>query len=233
MRTRGRIEDAIIELDIVNEAELPEVHRDRPQHPLRLRPRSSRRRSFEPRVLAKVSAITATLHGVFPVLLDDRNTTLSVRDGGSRQRRRAARDPASPRACGTYAPSSPGRRRSARPSRTTTGATRPSFSSLLRPVNSFDEILYTNSNNPVRARVDDARARIDHVHERASMTRTSGGGPAAGARANDARAAGARGAHAGGADAHCRRCTCSRRTRRPRRRRRCPRRSSRRRRCPR
>ncbi|WP_437943740.1 HD domain-containing phosphohydrolase [Sorangium sp. So ce281] len=167
MRTRGRIEDVIIELDIVNEAELLKfiatVHNTRFVSTEKLS-----KAIIEPRVLAKVSAITATLHGVFPVLLDDRNTTLSVATAdpdndvalheirlaaGVRDVRAIVARPAAVRAAIAYH------------YRGDTTA----FNSLLRPVNSFDEILYTNSNNPFeRASMTHERASI--THERASMT---------------------------------------------------------------
>ncbi|WP_437590588.1 HD domain-containing phosphohydrolase [Sorangium sp. So ce1000] len=174
MRTRGRIEDAIIELDIVNEAELLKfiatVHNTRFVSTEKLS-----KAIIEPRVLAKVSAITATLHGVFPVLLDDRNTTLSVATAdpdndaalheirlaaGVRDVRAIVARPAAVRAAIAYH------------YRGDTTA----FSSLLRPVNAFDEILYSNSNSPFeRGSMTHERASMTHerasiTHERASMT---------------------------------------------------------------
>ncbi|WP_437677463.1 HD domain-containing phosphohydrolase [Sorangium sp. So ce131] len=155
MRLRGRIEDAIIELDIVNEAELLKfiatVHNTRFVSTEKLS-----KAIIEPRVLAKVSAITATLHGVFPVLLDERNTTLSVATAdpdndaalheirlaaGVRDVRAIVARPAAVRAAIAYH------------YRGDTTA----FNSLLRPVSSFDEILYNNSNNPFE------RASIPHA----------------------------------------------------------------------
>src|SRR5262245_5864416 len=77
IRNRARIEDAIIDLDIMSEADLLKfvatIHNTRFVSTEKLS-----KAIIEPRVLAKVSAVTATLHGVFPVLLDDRGTTLSV-----------------------------------------------------------------------------------------------------------------------------------------------------------
>src|SRR5436190_20909696 len=65
MRLRTRIEDAIIELDILNEADLLKyiatVHNTRFVSTEKLA-----KAIIEPRVLAKVSAITATLHTVLP-----------------------------------------------------------------------------------------------------------------------------------------------------------------------
>ncbi|MGK4007674.1 HD domain-containing phosphohydrolase [Sorangium sp. So ce1036] len=160
MRMRGRIEDAIIELDILNEAELLKfiatVHNTRFVSTEKLS-----KAIIEPRVLAKVSAITATLHGVFPVLLDERNTTLSVATAdpdndvalheirlaaGVRDVRAIVARPAAVRAAIAYH------------YRGDTTA----FNALSRPVSSFDEILYNNSNNPFE------RASIPH--ERMSMT---------------------------------------------------------------
>ncbi|XYH98958.1 HD domain-containing phosphohydrolase [Sorangium sp. So ce1128] len=175
MRTRGRIEDAIIELDIVNEAELLKfiatVHNTRFVSTEKLS-----KAIIEPRVLAKVSAITATLHGVFPVLLDDRNTTLSVATAdpdndvalheirlaaGVRDVRAIVARPAAVRAAIAYH------------YRGDTTA----FNSLLRPVSSFDEILYNNPNNnpfertaTMHERTSMTNERASMMHERASMT---------------------------------------------------------------
>lgn len=142
-RLRTRIEDAIIELDILNEADLLKfiatVHNTRFVSTEKLS-----KAVIEPRVLAKVSAITATLHGVFPVLLDDRNTTLSVATAdpdndvalheirlaaGVRDVRAIVARPAAVRAAIQYH------------YRGDSAA----FSALLRPVNSFDESLYNNN----------------------------------------------------------------------------------------
>ncbi|MGK3997319.1 HD domain-containing phosphohydrolase [Sorangium sp. So ce1024] len=167
MRTRGRIEDAIIELDIVNEAELLKfiatVHNTRFVSTEKLS-----KAIIEPRVLAKVSAITATLHGVFPVLLDERNTTLSVATAdpdndaalheirlaaGVRDVRAIVARPAAVRAAIAYH------------YRGDTTA----FNSLLRPVSSFDEILYNNANNNPFERTSAAHDRASMTHERASI----------------------------------------------------------------
>ncbi|KYF69912.1 response regulator [Sorangium cellulosum] len=167
MRTRGRIEDAIIELDIVNEAELLKfiatVHNTRFVSTEKLS-----KAIIEPRVLAKVSAITATLHGVFPVLLDERNTTLSVATAdpdndvalheirlaaGVRDVRAIVARPAAVRAAIAYH------------YRGDTTA----FNSLLRPVNSFDEVLYNNANNNPFERTSTAHERASMTHERAPM----------------------------------------------------------------
>lgn len=76
-RQRSRIEDAIIELDILSEADLLKfiatLHNTRFVSSEKLS-----KAIIDSRVLSKVSAVTATLHGVFPVLLDDRASTLSV-----------------------------------------------------------------------------------------------------------------------------------------------------------
>ncbi|WP_437508643.1 HD domain-containing phosphohydrolase [Sorangium sp. So ce1099] len=167
MRTRGRIEDAIIELDIVNEAELLKfiatVHNTRFVSTEKLS-----KAIIEPRVLAKVSAITATLHGVFPVLLDERNTTLSVATAdpdndvalheirlaaGVRDVRAIVARPAAVRAAIAYH------------YRGDTTA----FNSLLRPVSSFDEILYNNPNNNPFERTSTMHERTSMTNERASM----------------------------------------------------------------
>ncbi|WP_437307568.1 HD domain-containing phosphohydrolase [Sorangium sp. So ce388] len=167
MRTRGRIEDAIIELDIVNEAELLKfiatVHNTRFVSTEKLS-----KAIIEPRVLAKVSAITATLHGVFPVLLDERNTTLSVATAdpdndvalheirlaaGVRDVRAIVARPAAVRAAIAYH------------YRGDTTA----FNSLLRPVSSFDEILYNNPNNNPFERTATMHERTSMTNERASM----------------------------------------------------------------
>ncbi|WP_437756621.1 HD domain-containing phosphohydrolase [Sorangium sp. So ce1389] len=167
MRTRGRIEDAIIELDIVNEAELLKfiatVHNTRFVSTEKLS-----KAIIEPRVLAKVSAITATLHGVFPVLLDERNTTLSVATAdpdndvalheirlaaGVRDVRAIVARPAAVRAAISYH------------YRGDTTA----FNSLLRPVSSFDEILYNNANNSPFERTGTMHERTSMTNERASM----------------------------------------------------------------
>ncbi|WP_438026904.1 HD domain-containing phosphohydrolase [Sorangium sp. So ce233] len=167
MRTRGRIEDAIIELDIVNEAELLKfiatVHNTRFVSTEKLS-----KAIIEPRVLAKVSAITATLHGVFPVLLDERNTTLSVATAdpdndvalheirlaaGVRDVRAIVARPAAVRAAIAYH------------YRGDTTA----FNSLLRPVSSFDEVLYNNANNNPFERTSTSHERASMTHERASM----------------------------------------------------------------
>ncbi|WP_433933036.1 HD domain-containing phosphohydrolase [Sorangium cellulosum] len=167
MRTRGRIEDAIIELDIVNEAELLKfiatVHNTRFVSTEKLS-----KAIIEPRVLAKVSAITATLHGVFPVLLDERNTTLSVATAdpdndvalheirlaaGVRDVRAIVARPAAVRAAIAYH------------YRGDTTA----FNALLRPVNSFDEVLYNNANNNPFERTSTAHERASMTHERAPM----------------------------------------------------------------
>ncbi|WP_437623487.1 HD domain-containing phosphohydrolase [Sorangium sp. So ce1151] len=167
MRTRGRIEDAIIELDIVNEAELLKfiatVHNTRFVSTEKLS-----KAIIEPRVLAKVSAITATLHGVFPVLLDERNTTLSVATAdpdndvalheirlaaGVRDVRAIVARPAAVRAAIAYH------------YRGDTTA----FNSLLRPVSSFDEILYNNPNNNPFERTGTMHERTSMTNERASM----------------------------------------------------------------
>ncbi|WP_437958669.1 HD domain-containing phosphohydrolase [Sorangium sp. So ce119] len=167
MRTRGRIEDAIIELDIVNEAELLKfiatVHNTRFVSTEKLS-----KAIIEPRVLAKVSAITATLHGVFPVLLDERNTTLSVATAdpdndvalheirlaaGVRDVRAIVARPAAVRAAIAYH------------YRGDTTA----FNSLLRPVSSFDEVLYNNANNNPFERTSTAHERASMTHERAPM----------------------------------------------------------------
>ncbi|WP_437928257.1 HD domain-containing phosphohydrolase [Sorangium sp. So ce291] len=167
MRTRGRIEDAIIELDIVNEAELLKfiatVHNTRFVSTEKLS-----KAIIEPRVLAKVSAITATLHGVFPVLLDERNTTLSVATAdpdndvalheirlaaGVRDVRAIVARPAAVRAAIAYH---------------YRGDTT-SFNSLLRPVSSFDEILYNNANNNPFERTGTMHERTSMTNERASM----------------------------------------------------------------
>ncbi|WP_437734737.1 HD domain-containing phosphohydrolase [Sorangium sp. So ce1335] len=167
MRTRGRIEDAIIELDIVNEAELLKfiatVHNTRFVSTEKLS-----KAIIEPRVLAKVSAITATLHGVFPVLLDERNTTLSVATAdpdndaalheirlaaGVRDVRAIVARPAAVRAAIAYH------------YRGDTTA----FNSLLRPVSSFDEILYNNANSNPFERTSASHDRASMMHDRASM----------------------------------------------------------------
>jgi len=76
-RNRGRVEDAMIELDILSEADLLKfvatLHNTRFVSSEKLS-----KAIIDSRVLSKVSAVTATLHGVFPVLLDDRATMLSV-----------------------------------------------------------------------------------------------------------------------------------------------------------
>ncbi|WP_437689948.1 HD domain-containing phosphohydrolase [Sorangium sp. So ce176] len=167
MRTRGRIEDAIIELDIVNEAELLKfiatVHNTRFVSTEKLS-----KAIIEPRVLAKVSAITATLHGVFPVLLDERNTTLSVATAdpdndvalheirlaaGVRDVRAIVARPAAVRAAIAY---------HYRGDST-------AFNSLLRPVSSFDEVLYNNANNNPFERTSTAHDRASMTHERAPV----------------------------------------------------------------
>ncbi|WP_434045300.1 MULTISPECIES: HD domain-containing phosphohydrolase [Sorangium] len=167
MRTRGRIEDAIIELDIVNEAELLKfiatVHNTRFVSTEKLS-----KAIIEPRVLAKVSAITATLHGVFPVLLDERNTTLSVATAdpdndvalheirlaaGVRDVRAIVARPAAVRAAIAY---------HYRGDST-------AFNSLLRPVSSFDEVLYNNANNNPFERTSTAHERASMTHERAPV----------------------------------------------------------------
>ncbi|WP_437317814.1 HD domain-containing phosphohydrolase [Sorangium sp. So ce385] len=167
MRTRGRIEDAIIELDIVNEGELLKfiatVHNTRFVSTEKLS-----KAIIEPRVLAKVSAITATLHGVFPVLLDERNTTLSVATAdpdndaalheirlaaGVRDVRAIVARPAAVRAAIAYH------------YRGDTAA----FNSLLRPVSAFDEILYNNTNNNPFERTSMTYERAS-IPDRTSMT---------------------------------------------------------------
>ncbi len=182
-------------------------------------------------MLAKVSAITATLHGVFPVLLDDRNTTLSVATAdpdndvalheirlaaGVRDVRAIVARPAAVRAAIAYH------------YRGDTTA----FSSLLRPVNSFDEILYTNSNNPFE-RASMAHERASITHERASMTHVPAAVPLP-AHGQTMHVPPAHVAPTQAAPMHPQAMHMQPRTRRrPRRRRRCRRRSSRRRRCPR
>ena len=136
----------MIDLDIMTEADLLKfiatIHNTRFVSTEKLS-----KAVIEPRVLAKVSAVTATLHGVFPVLLDDRGSTLSVatadpdNDAAMHEVRLAAgvRDvraivarPAAVRAAIAYH------------YRGDSSA----FNALLRPLNSFDDILYTANQNP-------------------------------------------------------------------------------------
>ena len=142
VRNRSRIEDAMIDLDILSEADLLKfvatLHNTRFVSTEKLS-----KAIIEPRVLAKVSAVTATLHGVFPVLIDERGTTLSVATGdpdndaalhevrlaaGVKDVRAIVARPAAVRAAIQY---------HYRGDMT-------AFNALLRPVNSFDDILYNN-----------------------------------------------------------------------------------------
>jgi response regulator RpfG family c-di-GMP phosphodiesterase len=76
-RTRARIEDALVELDIVPEGDLLKfiatLHNTRFVSTEKLS-----KAGIEPRVLARVSSKTAKMHGVFPVLLDEAKSILSV-----------------------------------------------------------------------------------------------------------------------------------------------------------
>jgi len=76
-RQRGRIEDALIELDIVLEGDLLKyvatLHNTRFVSTEKLA-----KAAIEPRVLGRVSSKTAKMHGVFPVLLDEAKSVLSV-----------------------------------------------------------------------------------------------------------------------------------------------------------
>lgn len=76
-RHKARVEDALLELEILREADLLKyiatVHATRFVSTEKLA-----KAVIEPRVVAKVSRKTADLHNVFPVLYDDATKTLSV-----------------------------------------------------------------------------------------------------------------------------------------------------------
>jgi response regulator RpfG family c-di-GMP phosphodiesterase len=167
MRNRSRIEDAIIELDILNEGDLLKfiatVHGTRFVSTEKLS-----KAIIEPRVLSKVSAITATLHNVFPVLLDERNTTLSVATpdpdndvalheirlaAGVRDVRAIVARPAAVRAAIAYH----------------YRGDASAFNALLRPVNAFDDLLYNNNNNNPFDRTSVHVDRTSVMHAAPSM----------------------------------------------------------------
>ncbi|APR85826.1 GSPII E domain/HD domain/response regulator [Minicystis rosea] len=76
-RQKGRIEEALIELEVMSEADLLKfiatVHNTRFVSGDKLS-----KAVIEPRLLARVPVRTADLHGVFPVLFDDKASVLSV-----------------------------------------------------------------------------------------------------------------------------------------------------------
>ncbi|MDI1448522.1 DUF4388 domain-containing protein [Polyangium sp. 6x1] len=76
-RQRGRIEDSLVELDIVPEGDLLKyvatLHNTRFVSTEKLA-----KAAIEPRVLGRVLPKTAKMHGVFPVLLDEAKSVLSV-----------------------------------------------------------------------------------------------------------------------------------------------------------
>ncbi|MDC3956662.1 DUF4388 domain-containing protein [Polyangium jinanense] len=76
-RQRGRIEDSLIELDILPEGDLLKyvatLHNTRFVSTEKLA-----KAAIEPRVLGRVLPKTAKMHGVFPVLLDEAKSVLSV-----------------------------------------------------------------------------------------------------------------------------------------------------------
>ena len=76
-RQKSRIEEALIELEMMNEADLLKfiatTHNTRFVSTERLS-----KAVIEPRVLQRVPIRTADLHGVFPVLYDDKAAALSI-----------------------------------------------------------------------------------------------------------------------------------------------------------
>ncbi|TKD03110.1 DUF4388 domain-containing protein [Polyangium fumosum] len=76
-RQRGRIEDSLVELDIMPEGDLLKyvatLHNTRFVSTEKLA-----KAAIEPRVLGRVLPKTAKMHGVFPVLLDEAKSVLSV-----------------------------------------------------------------------------------------------------------------------------------------------------------
>ncbi|AKT37409.1 HD domain-containing phosphohydrolase [Chondromyces crocatus] len=145
-RNRSRIEDAIIELDILSEADLLKfiatLHNTRFVSSEKLS-----KAIIDSRVLSKVSAVTATLHGMFPVLLDDRASTLSVATAdpdndaalhevklaaGVRDVRAIVARPAAVRAAISY--------------HYRGDAT--AFNALLRPVHNYEDFFYKEPRDP-------------------------------------------------------------------------------------
>jgi response regulator RpfG family c-di-GMP phosphodiesterase len=76
-RQKGRVEDALLELDLISEADLLKfvatTHNTRFVSTEKLS-----RAAIEPRVLERVPLRLADLHGVFPVLYDDKTGALSI-----------------------------------------------------------------------------------------------------------------------------------------------------------
>ncbi|EYF03301.1 HD domain-containing phosphohydrolase [Chondromyces apiculatus] len=145
-RNRSRIEDAMIELEILSEADLLKfiatLHNTRFVSSEKLS-----KAIIDARVLSKVSSVTATLHGVFPVLLDDRTLTLSVATAdpdndaalheiklaaGVRDVRAIVARPAAVRAAISYH------------YRGDTTA----FNALLRPVHNYEDFFYKEQRDP-------------------------------------------------------------------------------------
>src|SRR6202012_5218163 len=76
-RKKSRIEEVLIDLEILNEADLLKFIAT--THNTRfVRAEKLPRAVIEPRVLQRVPLRTADLHGVFPVLYDDKVGALSV-----------------------------------------------------------------------------------------------------------------------------------------------------------
>ena len=135
-RQKGRIEEALIELDILSEADLLKfiatVHNTRFVSAEKLS-----KAVIEARLLARVPVRTADTHGVFPVLFDDKASVLSVVTadpdndaalqelklaGGVKDVRALAARPAAVRAAIAYH----------------YRGDRSAFTALLRPVGNFD-----------------------------------------------------------------------------------------------
>jgi response regulator RpfG family c-di-GMP phosphodiesterase len=135
-RQKGRIEEALIDLDILGEADLLKfvatVHNTRFVSAEKLA-----KAVIDPRLLARVPVRTADAHGVFPVLFDDKSGALSVvtadpdNDGalhelrlasGAKEVRALAARPAAVRAAIAYH----------------YRGDRSAFTAILRPVGNFD-----------------------------------------------------------------------------------------------